>query len=211
MNKFGWLLIAILVTYLLLSLPFYSGDVKNHLAWTQSIVKEGVYGFYFRNFPGFAYQNYPPLAMFGFVISLKIYGVISYFINHLGNFNLINFWHWENVEISFLKLSGYLPVLFISLGIFLWSGKKYLPALLFLFNPAVIYLGVVWGQIDLLPLMFIFLAFYFLFNKKLYISFLMAALSLLSKQTVLILWIFYILVVLKEYGLINTLDRKSVV
>lgn len=210
MNKFWRLLVAALVVYFLVSLPFYSGDVKNHLVWAQSILKEGTYGFYFRDFPGFAYQNYPPVAMFGFVLSLKLYGAISFLINHNGNFGLVNFWNWENVRISFLKLSGYLPILFISLGIFLWTKKRYTPALLFLLSPAVVYLGVIWGQIDLLPLMFIFWAFYLLREKKLYWSMILAALSLLSKQTVLVFWIFYLIVLFKQFGWINALKTVGI-
>ena len=193
--------LILFVLFFLASVPYYSGDVKNHLAWAQSLLNMGPFGFYERQFPGFSFPNYPPLAMGLFAACLKLYELtnqIIWFMN--SNFkifpsNLVHFFQWENVQISFLKLPAIISNFGIAFAIYLLINlEKKLKKLalvaagLFLFNPASFYLSVVWGQIDFLPMMFFLFSLYFIFKKKLYWSIILINLSFLSKQTIIILF-----------------------
>jgi hypothetical protein len=78
-----FLLIAFMI-YFLISLPIYSGDVKNHVAWGQSLLELGPYNFFDRTFPGYSFPTYPPLIMISFALSWGIYQLAmgaTYFLN----------------------------------------------------------------------------------------------------------------------------------
>ncbi len=194
----------------LVSLPIYSGDVKNHLVWGQSIIEKGSLGFYGREFYNYAFPNYPPLAMGLFALSYKLYRIflsVIYFLNTFPIFpsNLVYFFEWENVLISFLKLPAILSTVGLSYLIYLVVKKeninKYLASSILIINPSIIYLSAIWGQIDVLPTFFVVWSFYLLFKNRLIISVVLIALALLTKQTVLIFWGIYMLTIFKLKGL----------
>src|SRR3989344_4927136 len=113
------LFLLILLVYFVLSFPYYSGDVKNHVIWAKSILDFGPFGLYERTFHDYAYPNYPPLAMFTFTLSLIIYNLVYSFIWFLNNsFSvfpsnfIITFESW-NMQAAFLKL----PALISTIGI----------------------------------------------------------------------------------------------
>lgn len=207
--------VGLFLFYFLVSIPYYSGDIKNHLAWAKNIDSQGLYGFYEREIKDIAFPNYPPLSMLMFYLSWKLYQltllVVTLLNSYLGIFpsNLIYFFKWENVEIAFLKMPAILATLMIAWCIYLLNkaffkkSKKYLLLTLsfFLFNPATIYLTSVWGQIDLLPSSFLLFAIFFLFKSNIYLSLILGSLSLLTKQTVIIFWIVYAILVLKKFGI----------
>lgn len=201
--KISVLFLASFLIYFLISLPFYSGDVKNHIVWGESILNKGPLGFYEREFHDFSFPNYPPVSMLLFAVSVWLYETINFVSNFLnktlGFFpsNLIHFLEWENVKIAFLKLPAIVPVILI--GILLQKKKTWL-SLLFLLNPAVIYIAAVWGQNDLLQNLFLLLAIFLLFKEKMLLSFIAAGLAILSKQTILMLWLMYLFLVFKKYG-----------
>lgn len=212
------MLLLFFIAYFFLSLPYFSGDVKNHLVWGTSILKKGAFGFYQREFPGFSFPNYPPVSMFLFAASVWFYDFVYHWVMY---FNLkfpifpsflIPFMQWENTQISFLKLPAIVPPVLIGLLIYFFSKnifkdkKSYLWAVLFLINPAVIYLAVIWGQNDLLQNLFLLLAVYLLFKEKLWPSFFIAGLSILSKQTILMLWLTFFLIVFKKYGFLKSVQ-----
>lgn len=202
--------------YIWAAVPFYSGDIKNHLVWGESLLKSGPMGFYEREFPGFAFPNYPPLSMWAFAASAGLYQITNQAVEMLNNYlgvfpsQLIYFFQHENTEIAFLKLPAIIASIGIGYCMFLFArlfniGNKIMQEvlfpLLFLLNPAVLYITSVWGQIDLLPLMFFLFGVYFLFIKKIYLSFFLLGLAFLSKQTVLIFLAVYFLVVFRQFGL----------
>lgn len=213
-----------LLVYLLfawiLAVPYYSGDVKNHLVWGESILNFGPYGFYERNFHDFAFPNYPPLAMWSFTASLKLYQLTTslvWFLNtNLPIFpsGLVPFLEWENSKIAFLKLPAILATIGVAYAAYLLY-KLYNPAVKkrqalgimswILFNPAIVYLSIIWGQIDLLPLVFLLFGLFFLFKRKVILSIILASLSLLSKQTVLVFWVIYMILIFRQHGLRTTL------
>lgn len=207
--------LSLVILFFALSVPYYSGDVKNHLVWAQSILNDGPFGFYERTFHNFAFPNYPPVAMWLFVVGLKLYQIINqitWYLNvSLGIFpsSLIYYLQSENVLISFLKLPAIISNLITAIFMFLtikainpkislW--KSMLSTILFLFNPAIFYLSVVWGQIDILPIMFFLIALYLLIKKLPLWSAIFVTLSLLSKQTVIIFLPIYLFFIFKQYG-----------
>lgn len=211
--KISILLLIVFLIYFAISLPDYSGDVKNHVVWAQSILSFGPLGFYERDFPGFAFPNYPPLAMALFTASLKLYQLTNqlvWFLNtNLPVFpsKLVYFVQWENVLISFLKLPAILSNIGIAVFLLLLLGivnqknwVKIAALLSFVLNPAALYLSTVWGQIDYLPLFFLLFSIYFILKKKFYLPVILISLSILSKQTVIIFLPIFFYLVIKQFG-----------
>lgn len=210
------LLLIFFIAYFFISLPYYSGDIKNHLAWGKSIAELGTYGFFERTFPGFSYPTYPPFISALFALSYILYQFVmnlTQFLNQTIFFfpsKLIWFFQWENTEIVFLKLSGIIPVMLLGICINLfWPlirkeavlRNKYLIWLAVFLNPAIIYISGVWGQTDVLQNVLMLFSFYFLFKKRIWTSAFFAGLALLSKQTVLIIFGVYLLTTLKLFGI----------
>lgn len=207
-----FLSVVLFKIFFLLSVPEFSGDVKNHIAWGKSILAEGTKGFYEREFKDYSFPNYPPLSMLSFAGSAWLYGFTSELFHKLNTYpifpsELIPWIENENVEISFLKIPAILP--FILTGwIIYFFGKifkknrkqSFLFALLFIFNPGLFYLSVVWGQNDFMQVFFILSAFYLLLKEQFLLSYIFAGFSILSKQTVLMLWGLFLITVYKNYG-----------
>lgn len=216
MNKIflSFSLLFLFLLYFYLSVPYYSGDVKNHLVWAESLLTDGPMGFYSREFHDYAFPNYPPLAMFLFALSLQLYywcNDLIWFLNiNIPQFpsNLVHFIEFENTKIAFLKLPGIISNFGIAVALYYLVGKynltktkRLLVPLFFLLNPATFYLSVIWGQIDLLPMMFFILAILLLFQKNWILSAFVMILALLSKQTVVVFLPVFIWILGKKYGL----------
>ncbi len=180
---FSLLFLALLLRLVFL-FPQYSGDIKNHLVWGNSFLQSPA-GFYSRHFPGFNDANYPPLAIFLFALSnlllLAFRNSFVYLNNLLPAFPsfLVPLFNHENMQYGFLKLPGILADLGIGYLLFKFSSTvipgpalpagrltrnpsklPYLLSALYLFNPAVIYLSSVWGQIDPVTNFFLLLSLY---------------------------------------------------
>ncbi len=182
----------------------YSGDVKNHFAWADSVIKQGSFGLYQRHFPGFNDANYPPLTISLFTLSRLAYNTAHRLVLWQ-NFNFkflpsvsVRFIESENTAAGFMKLPAILADLGTGYLIFKLTKKK-LFAFLYLFNPAVIYLSSVWGQIESLPIFFLLLSFFFL-PRRYHFSHLAFVLAVLSKQTALWLIPVYLIVWYKRGG-----------
>ncbi len=205
----------------------YSGDIGNHLVWGRGVL-EGTLGFFSRKFPGFNDPNYPPVIIYLFGLSVWLYQIATQSVNFLNQTirifpsGLVHLMPTLNMQSAFMKLPG----IFADIGI-AWliyqlaptkkKSTKLLLTSLFLFNPAVIYISTVWGQIESLPIFFILLSFYFLslFEKKqkskidinnwYYLSHLSFTFAVLSKQTALWLLPIMLIVLFKRTSLINFL------
>jgi Gpi18-like mannosyltransferase len=196
------LLLALMVRLFLIYFQ-YSGDVLNHLAWGRGTL-EGLLGFYNKDFPGFNSPNYPPLTIYLFAFSSWLYQIVNQLIIFLNQSikifpsTLVPAMETLNMQAAFLKL----PAIFADLGIgwliYRLSSKTLLSAL-YLFNPAVIYISTIWGQIESIPIFFILLSLYFAINVKgrtldMFLSHVFFTLAILSKQTAL--WLLPIFLVL---------------
>lgn len=207
------ILVVFFIFFFIISVPYYSGDVKNHVVWGRSILNEGAPGFYGREFHDYSFPNYPPVSMFSFAGAAWFYDFSKTSIFNLNNYSVFpsGLVHWienENVLISFLKIPAILP--FILSAIFIYQfGKVFgknlkrrlMYVLIFLLNPSLIYLAVLWGQNDFTQVLFILGAFYFLIKEKFIWAYIFAALSILSKQTVLMIWGIFLISVFKLHGL----------
>lgn len=203
------ILLIFFITYFLLSVPYYSGDVKNHIFWGKSILTQGPAGFYGRDMQGWSYPNYPPVSMLSFAASVWLYDFKKAAIYYLNSFpffpsGLVPWIEHENVYIAFLKIPAILPFILSGWFIFLFAKlfkkntkQSLIWTILFLLNPGLFYLAVVWGQNDFMQVLFILGAFYFLLKEKFALSFIFAGLAILSKQTVLMVWGIFLISVFK--------------
>ena len=182
----------------------FSGDVKNHLTWADSVISRGPSGLYQRHFFGFNDVNYPSLTISFFTLSRLAYNATHDFVlwqNFHAKFipsAIVPLIESENAAAGFMKLPAILADLGIGYLIFKLTKKK-LFAFLYLFNPAVIYVSSVWGQIESLPIFFLVLSFYLL-PRRYYLSHLAFVLAVLSKQTALWLLPVYLIVWYKRGG-----------
>ena len=208
------LLVAFLLRLVFL-FPQYSGDIKNHFVWGNAALTN-LTGFYSAHFPGFNDANYPPLAIYLFALSNLLLLAFRNFFLYLNNLLpafpsfLVPLFNHENMQYGFLKLPGILSDLGIGLLIFkFFQARKikhpHFLSSLYLFNPAVIYLSSVWGQIEPITNLFLLLSLYLIFLGKTdraksssLIFFIFAA---LVKQTALWFIPFYLFIWLKNLPL----------
>lgn len=204
--KRGVVLLLLLALFLRLGLAYfqYSGDVKNHLVWADSVLAAGPGGFYGRHFPGYNDANYPPLSIYLFTASRYYYQLKNDFI-HWQNFQakflpsfLVPLFETLNMQAAFLKLPAILADIGVGYLLYLFSQRKVIAAL-YLFNPAVVYVSAVWGQIESLPIFFLLLSLYFS-KRRYYLSQVAFILAVLSKQTALWLLPVFLILWLKEGG-----------
>lgn len=229
-NKKKYLIYLLLIGLLIrLSIIYfqYSGDIGNHVAWGRGVL-EGTFGFFNRKFPGYNDANYPPITIYLFGLSAWLYQISGQLVTFLNQAirifpsGLVHLMPTLNMQSAFMKL----PAIFADLGI-AWLIYQLLPekknktklilTSLYLFNPAVIYISTIWGQIESLPIFFILLSFYFLslFEKKqktkinadtwYYLSHLSFIFAALSKQTALWLLPIMLIVWFKKTNVINFL------
>jgi hypothetical protein len=201
-KRYSLLTIAVCLffAYFLISVPYFSGDVKNHIVWGRSILEEGPAGFYGRYFHDYSFPNYPPISMLSFATSVWLFDISKSLVTVLDKIPffpsaLVVWLNYENVEISFLKIPAILPFILSGVLVFYFSRffkrnpkESLISSLLFLFNPAFVYLAVIWGQNDFTQVLFILLSIYFLLKESFYPLVIFAALSILSKQTALMVW-----------------------
>ena len=209
------LLLGLLLRLFLLYFQ-YSGDIGNHIVWGRGAL-EGAFGFFNKKFPGFNDPNYPPVTIYLFGLSAWLYQISSQLVIFLNKTvrifpsGLVHLMPTLNMQSAFMKL----PSIFADLGIG-WliyqlaptkkKNIKLILASLFIFNPAIIYISAVWGQIESLPIFFILLSLYFLslFEKKqrtkinpdiyYYLSHLSFTFAALSKQTAL--WVLPLMLII---------------
>lgn len=200
------LLFAALIVRLIFIYPQFSGDVKNHIVWGESLITSGPAGFFSRHFPGFNDANYPPITVALFGLSSFLYQtsllLVSFLNRAIGFFPsvLVPLFETENMRAAFMKLPAIAADLGIGYLIYRLSHPRgVIFSVLYLFNPAVIYISAVWGQIESLPVFFLLLS-YLLLPRRYYLSHLAFTLAILSKQTAL--WVTPVFLVLwwKEGG-----------
>lgn len=206
------LLLGALLLRLFIAYFQYSGDLKNHLVWGNSVLFAPL-GFYSRHFAGFNDPNYPPLAIILFAIANFLYSVFNASVIWLNNISffpslLVPLFGSENMKFLFLKL----PAIFsdIGIGYLLYrislhrkDKNQLLLPIFYLLNPAVIYLSAVWGQTEPITNFFLLLSLYYAFFSKENKSFspLAFALAALTKQTALWFAPFYLILWWKELGI----------
>ena len=195
----------------------YSWDVNNHMVWARDLLARGPQNFYetqSSNVFAWLTPNYPPLAIFIFVVMKllnplihNIYWWLNLHISFIPS-NLIFFLEKTVFLAALMKIPTILTDLGIAFLIFLFA-KKIIPkdkknqiiaVSLILFNPAFIFNSALWGQIDSIPIFFVLLSIYFLlYTKRSVISATMFTLALLVKPTALIFLPVYTILFVKKF------------
>ena len=204
-----------------LSLMFvdYSWDVNNHMVWARDFLTRGAQGFYETQSSNvFAYltPNYPPLAIFTFVIVYPLQSIIHgayWWLNLHISFipsNLIFFMEKTVFMAGLFKLPGIAADLGLAFICYLIACKivpknkkiQLLAPALILFNPAFIFNSALWGQIDSLPIFFVLWSIYLLlYSRRDIISALLFTVAILIKPTALVFLPAYSVLFIKKFGL----------
>lgn len=196
----------------------YSWDVNNHMVWAKDFIARGSQYFYetqssnvFANLT----PNYPPLAIFIFVLMRLINPVIHdiyWWLNLHISFipsNLIFFLEKTVFLAALMKIPAILVDLLMAYLVYLFAKKmtsknkknQIIAAGFILFNPVFIFNSALWGQIDSIPIFFVLLSIYFLiYTKRDIVSSILFVLALLVKPTALIFLPVYIFFFIKKFG-----------
>jgi len=194
MSKKSYLVIFFVANFIirfLLSLLTFNRDILNHIVWTESILRQGLIGFYERNFSPWAPANYPPLANLFFFISHKLYLLFN-----LGSKN-------NNLLASFYKLPLGLADMVIAFYLYkIGSQKSFRQGiyfiLLFLFNLGLLYNSVLWGQLESLMAMFCLLSLISFYREKKIFGVIFYTLALLTKQSAVFFLPIFLVLFIKQ-------------
>jgi len=207
-------LIAILVVGVVLrlglSVTIYSGDLNNHVAWGNGILRFGFHNAYYREYPGVMQPTYPPLALYSFTTSVGLYRLLystATFINRaLPVFPSGLIWTLEDQDIlpAFTKITGIVADIGIGLLIFRFS-RSLVATVAYVLNPAVWYLSSIWGQIESLPTFFVLLAFWTGYQKRFITAHLAFAAALLFKQSSIIFIPVFAVFSWRRFGIVKTI------
>lgn len=184
------IILGLTIRFTLAFLPGFKIDVNDFFAWAARLNEVGFPKFYSTK----VFTDYPP----GYMYILSFLGSLR---------NLLQI----NNQIFFLLLK--LPAIFaeITLSILIYKElKKYLSnfySLLgcsfILFNPALIFNSSVWGQIDSVLTLFLYLAIYHLKNKMLMLSSIYLGIAFLIKPQTIALFPVFLLFFIKQLTVEN--------
>ncbi len=192
MRKLIWILLflGLIIRLLLIPVPGFKIDTDAWFAWAVRLNDLNLNQFYSSQ----VWTNYTP----GYLYVLKI----------LGTFN-----NWLNLDSStfyaILKLPAILADLILSFLIYKQFNKNHkqtislLASIAILFNPAFIFNSSVWGQIDSILSLFIYLAIYTLDQKKYWLSGLLSGIAFLIKPQAIILGPIILVFLLRNFQIKN--------
>jgi Gpi18-like mannosyltransferase len=186
-------------------------DLLVHFDWSKTIYSQGFENIYFYPDWYYAPPSQPPLMMMGFWTSRYIYEnryLLSELHNtiHIPPASLI-IWFDKHGEFLLLRLWAIIgdigSALLISY-ILKKNTKKFILALcgliFMLFNPLSIFETIIWGQNDIISILFTYLAFYSINKNKISVlSPLLFAIGVLIKPTCLVFAPLYIIYFLKNF------------
>ncbi len=222
-KKYLWLTILLFIIGLILRIWIgvlnKSGDLNNHIVWSDDFLNFGSIGFYEREFIKrrlVVAPNYPPLIIYFFVISEWLFKQVQQLVWLLNlripifPSNLIYIFQQRVTYELFYKLPAITADLGIAYLLYKIARDKYpqrymyrfLAIILVLFNPVFFYNSAYWGQVDAIPLFFILLGFYsFFFQKRKLLAIFFVSSSLLVKQTMIVFLPIWFIIWMKQYSL----------
>ena len=192
----------------------YSGDIRNHLVWGEGVLRFGK-RFFEARFDGYNQPNYPSVSLYLFALSAQVYRLIqdaTLLINQvlpLFPSGLVNIVMIDNFKLAIFKLPPILADLGIGWLIFRLTPNPKFRLLLtasWLFNPAIIYVSTVWGQVESVPVLFLLASVFAVIKKRPILAHLFFAFAILSKQTALWLTPFYLVWFYQQFGLSKLLQ-----
>lgn len=205
-KKFRLFLISAIVLRVIFSFLVWHPDVNNHVDWGIRFWDYGPKNFYSANVWNYTWPNQPPGTIYIYAGIKKVYDFVFsvfWWMNvNISIFpsNLI-FYLEEHLYPALLKLPSILADFGIAYLIYKSiENKKHAKfgAILWLFNPVVLYNSGIWGQTDSVISFFVFLSFYLLLKNKPVWSVLCYALSVYTKASLLIFIPVYAVVFIRK-------------
>jgi len=170
------LLIGLLLRLILLLISSFHPDIRNHLDWGIRFIDLGPKKFYENIFWGVSWPNQPLGTMLLFAFTAYLKNILFSFIEFLNQTipifpSFVIPYLEANLHVWMVKLPFILSDLGIAYLIFKIVSQfkpkhAKLAAILFLFNPVLIYNSTIWGQTDSLINLLALSGIYLTYNKK---------------------------------------------
>ncbi len=182
--------------YISINTP-HQGDILTQQEWANTLTNQGLAGSYFSQGWTYSPPTQPPLMMLAYSGSgwlyqnRNIFSAMHNFIKFPTAAMLLGFQKYG--QTLSLKIWETIGTYFIALVFFFYLSKKnsfkksFLCFLFIIFNPISIFINSVWGQNDILPTAFMYLAFIFVFSKFIFISPIFFVIGILFKPTIITL------------------------
>ncbi|MEK7543379.1 MAG: hypothetical protein AAB557_00760 [Patescibacteria group bacterium] len=189
MKKYLFILLAVMglaVRIYFLTRPGFFPDMESWRKWAVSISESGLFWAYTGN----SGINYPPVylgILWGMHALGRIFGI---------SFGTLD--GWSGVLFKLPPLIFDIGVVFV-LAIIVWKLTKNfdqaaLAGLIYWMNPAVVFIGTAWGQVDSVPTFFLLLALYTLLTGKLSRMGFWLGFALATKVQTVVVWpVFFML------------------
>ena len=187
--------LGLLIRFLLIGVPGFKADIAFWKGWGLAVADKGI--IWLVNNTNY---NYPPGFAYILWLINKIYALLA------DPYKIGEYWLDNNYLYLFLfkiiTIAADIGVVFLLIKIadhfkFKWGR---ILALFYFLNPAVIYDGVIWGQVDQLGLFLFLLSIYYLIKEKTTLATIVFTVSFLMKfQNIIFIPIFY-LYLLKKYS-----------
>ena len=199
------LFFGLLVRFLLVPIPGFKADIAFWKGWGLAVADRGI--IWLVNNTNY---NYPP--GFAYILDLigKIYKLFA------DPYNISQYWMDNNflylLLFKLLIIASDIGIVFLIIRISEKLKMKWgwLLAVLFFLNPAVIFDGVIWGQVDQFGLFLFLAAIYFFVDEKPNLASLIFTVAWLMKwQNIIFLPIFY-LFVYRKYSFNDLIKTLSV-
>lgn len=192
---------GLLIRLLLIPLPGFKADMAFWKGWGLAIADRGII-WTTEN----TNYNYPPgFASILFLVN-KVYGLLE------SPYDVNSYWQDSNLLYLFLlkiiTIAADVAVVFLILKIAkkLQSNLGPTIAIIYFLNPASIYDGAVWGQVDQIGLLLFLITFYFLLSERIILASIIFVISFMMKfQNIIFIPLFY-LYILKKYSWSKLID-----
>lgn len=189
MKKYLFILFAIIglvIRLYFLTRPGFFPDMESWRKWAVSMYDTGLFSAYTGN-PAI---NYPP-----------VYLGILWGVHSLGRafgvpFDALDGWSGILLKLPTLVFDIAVALVLFAIARQFMKGRDQavLAGLVYWLNPAVLYIGSAWGQVDSVPIFFLLLALYALLTGKLAYTGLWLGVAVAAKvQTVVVLPVFFML------------------
>ncbi|MFV0504774.1 MAG: phospholipid carrier-dependent glycosyltransferase [Lachnospirales bacterium] len=175
----------------------YKGDLRLFMFWANELAENGLNNFYYGDF----FKDYAPVYMY----VLYIMGTIAKILN----LEIYSSGYTYFIKFAPIFFDGIISVLIYFIGrksLNFSANKASIFALIYAFNPAIIYDSSIWGQVDIFHTMIIGISLFLLYYKKYTMAYILYVIAILTKQQSLIfgpIYLFSILNYFKENDIKN--------
>lgn len=168
-----WLSLSLLVRLVLMSFPNgFSIDINSFKAWSMALLVYGLPNFY-----GSGWCDYPPGYMYVLWLTGQIYQWFDPFLLHTDQ-NLLTF--LIKLVPAVADLGASLLIFYILCNITSVKSAQ-IGAIIYAFNPVLIFLSSVWGQIDSVVIFLMLATVYLLLKDKFVLAIIITSLTVIVK------------------------------